>query len=141
MLEIKEVAFGSADFDACMAIRMNVFVAEQNVPAEEERDRHESSARHFLATLNDEAAGTARVIFPAGRDYAKITRVAVLAAYRGHGIGAALMQHVLATIPASQITLDAQVHARRFYEKLGFAPQSGIFMEAGIAHLTMGKTN
>jgi predicted GNAT family N-acyltransferase len=139
MLEITEARFGTADFDACMAIRMTVFVDEQRVPADEERDAYDPTALHFLARLDGTPAGTARVIFPAGPDPAKITRVAVLAPYRGCGIGAVLMRHILTTIGARHVTLDAQVHAQRFYERLGFAPQSGIFMEAGIPHLTMGK--
>jgi ElaA protein len=139
MLEITEVKFGTAGFDACMAIRMTVFVDEQRVPADEERDEHDATARHFLARLDGEPAGTARIIVPAGLHRAKITRVAVLAPSRGNGIGAALMRHILTTVPVRHVTLDAQVRAQRFYERLGFTAEGGIFMEAGIPHVTMGK--
>jgi len=140
MLEITEMRFGTADFDACMAIRMTVFVDEQRVSAEEERDAHDPTARHFLARLDGTPAGTARVIFPAGPDEAKITRVAVLAPYRGNGIGGALMGHIFTTVPAKKYKLDAQVHALGFYEALGFIAGARIFMEAGIPHRTMTRS-
>ncbi len=121
-----------------MVIRMDVFVDEQNVPTEEEADGHDETARHFLAWADGAAAGTARVVF-LSPDLAKITRVAVRAAYRGQGIGLALMRYILATIPVPDFVLDAQVQAQGFYAGLGFTPEGEVFMEAGIAHQRMRR--
>jgi len=138
------VAFPATDpqFAACMAIRMAVFVAEQNVPPDEERDEHDAAALHFLAYHANLPVGTARVIRKNAAT-AKITRVAVLKAGRGHGIGTALMQFIetapqLADVDA--FVLDAQVHALEFYTRLGYATEGGSFMEAGIPHQRMRKS-
>jgi predicted GNAT family N-acyltransferase len=85
-LEILSVRFGTPDFEACFAIRWQVFVREQNVPADEERDEHDSTARHFLARVDGVPLGTARLILKDGGTTAKIGRVAVLAAARGHSM-------------------------------------------------------
>jgi predicted GNAT family N-acyltransferase len=140
MLEIRESAFGTPDFEACMAIRMRVFVDEQKVPADEERDAYDLTARHFLALAEGAAAGTARVIFPNGPELAKITRVAVLAPQRGSGIGAALLRHIMHVIPTLCFTLDSQLHAMSFYETLGFTARGEVFYEAGMPHRVMSKT-
>jgi predicted GNAT family N-acyltransferase len=134
---IRQVAFTSPDFARCFEIRLAVFVEEQNVPIEEEHDEHDETALHFLATLDDKPAGTARVLLK--HSTAKITRVAVLRAARGHGIGAALMRHIESTVPARRFTLDAQLHALPFYEHLGYVAESEVFMEAGIPHRHMAK--
>lgn len=38
-----------------------------------------------------------------------------------------------------QLKLNAQIHARRFYEKLGYEPYGESFAEAGIEHIAMVK--
>jgi predicted GNAT family N-acyltransferase len=134
---IREVAFTSPDFAKCFEIRLAVFVEEKNVPIEEEHDEHDETALHFLAILDDKPVGTARVLLK--NSTAKITRVAVRPTARGHGIGAALMRHIESTVPVHRFTLDAQLHALPFYERLGYIAESEIFMEAGIPHRHMAK--
>ncbi len=138
-LTIRQVAFTDSDFEHCFQLRLDVFVQEQNVPLEEERDAHDETALHFLASDDGIALGTARVLLKdAGA--AKITRVAVAKPARGRGIGIALMRHIEAAVPATEYLLDAQIHALRFYESLGYAAFGGEFMEAGIPHRHMRKT-
>ncbi len=140
MALIRRLAANDADFALCFKIRLEVFVQEQGVPAQEERDEHDPAALHFLALDADgAAAGTARVLFtPAG--IAKIGRVAVLRAARGRGLGAALLAAAEAELPlARSYALDAQVQALPFYERLGYAATGPAFMEAGIPHRHMVK--
>ena len=138
MIQVIACDFGGAGFETCLDIRMRVFVDEQNVPAEEERDSYEETAQHFLALWNCEAAGTARAIVKApGR--VKIGRVAVLTPYRKFGLGAALMRAVEAAFPDSVFQLDAQLQAMRFYEKLGYVAEGPVFDDAGIPHRLMLK--
>lgn len=68
-------------------IRRIVFIDEQQVPQEEEWDGLDTECLHFLATLNGEPVGTARLL-PDGH----IGRVAVLSSARGTGIGYQLME-------------------------------------------------
>jgi predicted GNAT family N-acyltransferase len=68
--------------------------------------------------------------------------MAVLAAWRGKGVGRALMERLIAEAARQKLQpllLHAQVQALGFYEKLGFAATGGVFMEAGIPHRLMRR--
>ena len=51
-------------------------------------------------------------------------------------MGASLMREALATLPGS-VVLGAQVRARGFYERLGFAVSGPEYDEDGIPHVPM----
>lgn len=138
--EIQQVSFTDPAFEDCFRIRLEVFVTEQNVPLEEERDEYDVNALHFLARMDGAAIGTARVVLKDGGAVAKIGRVAVLKSARGRGVGAKLIRHIEAAIGAAQFLLDAQSHALLFYEGLGYAIYGEAFMEAGIPHRHMQKS-
>ena len=127
--------------DVCMALRLEVFCAEQGVTEEEERDGRDDDARHLLARVGGMPAGTLRLRVVDGA--AKIERVCVARALRGTGIGAALMHHALAlaaTLPGvRQAKLGAQVPVIGFYEKLGFAAHGPEYLDAGIPHRDMTR--
>ncbi|MEG4314799.1 GNAT family N-acetyltransferase [Pseudomonas sp. FIP_A4] len=116
-------------------IREAVFIAEQAVPPEQEWDADDVEAVHFLALEDGYAIGTARLLADG-----QIGRVAVLRDWRGMNVGDALMQAVLAEAERRGLReqkLTAQVHATRFYERLGFEVVSEEFLEAGIPHVDM----
>lgn len=127
------------DFAACLAIRLKVFVEEQHVPLEEERDAYDDEAMHFLAWLDGEPVGTARVILKG--EIGKIGRVAVLPQARGTGLGAGLIRAALDALRGQpgvdRAVLGAQTHAIGFYEKLGFAAYGPQYLDAGIPHRDM----
>lgn len=130
-----------ADVAACLAIRHRVFVREQCVDENLERDGLDDNCIHYLALADETPVGTARVM-PLDDRY-KIQRMAVLSTARGHGVGAALMAFILddlgeqAAASGRHFFLSSQVHAMAFYEKLGFEACSDEFMDAGIAHRDM----
>ena len=138
MIEFCSCAFGSAAFADCLAIRMEVFVAEQNVPEDEERDEWDETAQHFLALVDGQRAATARAVAKAP-GLVKIGRVAVRAPYRGSGFGARLMRAVEADYPGATLMLDAQLQALNFYAKLGYVAEGPVFDDAGIPHRRMVK--
>lgn len=113
-----------------------MFIEEQGVPEELEWDEADPVAWHVLAvTTNDEVIGTGR-LEASGR----IGRIAVLAQYRGSGVGRAIMTHLVNQATDSGFTkvyLHAQTTAARFYERLGFRAEGPIFDEAGIPHVRM----
>jgi len=139
-LDIKQILIGDSEFEHCFRIRLEVFVKEQQVPVEEERDEYDETALHFLAVMNGTALGTARVILKDGGATAKIGRVAVSKSARKLGIGAALMLHIENAISCARFLLDAQVQALPFYHRLGYREFGDAFMEAGIPHRHMQKT-
>ena len=125
-----------ADLEKVFAIRRQVFVREQNCPAELEWEFEEEST-HFLATVDDVPAGAARWR-KTDKGY-KLERFAVLNEFRGLGVGRELVKAVLADLPAdaNYIYLHAQIQAMGLYEKSGFEPTGPEFEEAGIKHYKM----
>ncbi len=119
-------------------LRLEVFVKEQHVPPEIELDEEDACAVHFLVEENGVTVGCARVI-ATGRE-AHVGRLAVRKDRRGKGIGAFMSRFVIDYCRErgyTHIWLNSQLHAVRFYEKLGFIAQGEHFMEAGIEHIRM----
>jgi predicted GNAT family N-acyltransferase len=121
------------------AIRLEVFVVEQNVPAELEMDENDAACLHAVAyDAAGTPIGTGRLL-PDGH----IGRMAVRKAARGTGIGGALLQGLMAQAKLrghKTVVLGAQTHAAPFYQKHGFAIVGEAFMEAGIPHVDMAHT-
>jgi predicted GNAT family N-acyltransferase len=135
-VETIEYATGLAEL---RAVRETVFVHEQQVPLEEEWDALDPLCRHVIA--RDEAGlpiGTGRLT-PEHR----IGRMAVLADWRGQGVGDAMLIALIAEARQRgwpMVSLNAQVSAEAFYARQGFIPEGERFMEAGIEHQSMRRT-
>lgn len=130
-----------ADLETAFAIRRKVFVEEQHVSAEEEYDEFETSSTHFLAFSEGNPCGTAR--WRHTSNGVKLERFAVLGAFRGKGVGKALVKAVLDDVfsqqpePIERIYLHAQVTAVPLYAGFGFVSVGPMFDEAGIQHYKM----
>ena len=123
------------------AIRREVFVVEQGVPEDLERDEHDDTADHVLAWLDGRAVGAGRLVVEPG-GVGHLGRLAVLPAGRGRGIGAALVRGIEArarTRGLSTVVLGAQTHAIGFYERLGYVAYGPEFDDAGIPHRMMRR--
>lgn len=118
------------------SIRTTVFVGEQGVPPEIEIDGRDPGCAHVLAESDaGEAVGTGRLM-PDGR----IGRMAVLAAWRGRGVGAAMLGALVAEARRRgfrETYLHAQSHARDFYARHGYVVEGAEYLEAGIPHVLM----
>lgn len=129
------------DLEACLKLRFEVFVDEQGVPVEEERDALDDTATHLLALQDDTPVGTARIVFQ--DDTAKIGRVCVVKTARGTGLGAKLIEACVSVAGnqagITRAKLGAQTHAIGFYEKLGFEVYGPVYLDAGIDHRDMVK--
>jgi predicted GNAT family N-acyltransferase len=129
------------DLDRCFAIRETVFINEQGVDVSLERDGLDDACIHYLAEIDGQPVAAARVRVL--DDRFKFQRVAVVKGARGTGIGAALMRFMMADLAKREdiagrcFFLSSQTYAVPFYEKLGFAPCSDEYMEAGIPHRDM----
>ena len=125
----------------CLAIRREVFVAEQGVPIEEEMDAHDAACVHFLALDRGEAVGTARLRVTVD-GHPKAERVAVRRPFRGAGVGRALMRALedeARALGRRELVLNAQLPVVAFYERLGYRAEGPEFPEAGIPHRAMRK--
>jgi len=129
------------DFEACLKLRFEVFVDEQGVPVEEERDALDDTATHLLALQDGTPVGTARIVFQG--ETAKIGRVCVVKSARGTGLGAKLIEACVNVARnqagITRAKLGAQTHAIGFYEKLGFEVYGPVYLDAGIDHRDMVK--
>ncbi|MBN8764024.1 MAG: GNAT family N-acetyltransferase [Thiobacillus sp. 63-78] len=120
-------------------VRRAVFIDEQGVPDTLEWDEYDAVSTHWLALDGDGSPiGCARLL-PDGH----LGRMAVLPAWRGHGVGRALLDAVLhaARMRGDRLLrLSAQTHAAGFYARAGFMADGPAYEEAGIPHVAMQKT-
>lgn len=117
-------------------VRETVFVHEQGVPLALEWDELDPTSHHVIARdAAGEAIGTGRLT-----PTRAIGRMAVLPAWRGRGVGAALLAALLEQVRAlgwPEVSLHAQADAIGFYSRVGFLPIGERFQEAGIEHQGM----
>ncbi len=125
--------------NAAFNIREQVFVQEQKVPRDAERDQYESTAKHYLATYAGVPCGTAR--WRQTDNGIKLERFAVLQEYRNKQVGErilkAVLEDVLANHPDKQVYLNAQLPAVNFYKRHGFKEEGEMFSECDINHYKM----
>lgn len=118
------------------AIRFEVFVDEQKVPAEIELDDMDAVCLHAVAyDAAGAAIGTGRLL-PDGH----IGRMAVRQPGRGTGVGGAILTLLMEKARErgdAAVVLNAQTVAAPFYARHGFVQQGEQFEEAGIAHVEM----
>jgi predicted GNAT family N-acyltransferase len=130
-----------SDVQASLALRTEVFVAEQGVAPEEEVDDRDGEALHLLAFDGAELVGTCRLLFDDG-ERVKLGRMAVRRERRGQGIAALLLDQADAEARkagAARIVLGAQLPAVSVYERAGYERRGEVFLEAGIEHVWMEK--
>ena len=121
-------------------LRTEVFVHEQQVPADMEWDEADASALHGVAVNRmGMALATGRLLQHAP-GVARIGRMAVQKSMRGSALGARVLQVLMDAARARgdhSVVLHAQCSAEGFYQRAGFVPQGVVFEEAGIAHIEM----
>ena len=129
------------DWPEITALRTRVFVEEQGVPPEIERDELDATAVHALS--RDESGrvvATGRLVFRDGT--AVIGRMAAEPSVRGRGHGSAVLAQLhrqALALGAREVELHAQVSARGFYERAGYTAVGEEYVEAGIVHVTMRR--
>jgi YbgC/YbaW family acyl-CoA thioester hydrolase len=139
MLRVKTGRWDELAADA-RAIRTEVFVQEQRIPAELEWDEDDATAVHAVAYNRlGKAVATGRLL-PASGGVGKIGRMAVRQVLRGCRFGEQVLRALAAQAQQRgdrAIELHAQRSARDFYARLGFEAQGEPYDEAGIPHITM----
>lgn len=152
-----------ADLDRAFAVRFEVFVDEQGVAADAERDHLDTDPRTLHVLVEDDAGvalATGRLLAPHtdvfhgsgsfhGQDAhgamdpsnPHIGRVAVLARARGTGAGRVVMEFLEAAAlerfgagGTVRVELSAQDQAMPFYERLGYSVHGEGYLDEGIWH-------
>ena len=126
-----------ADREILRALREQVFIREQSVPANMEWDEFDPQARHVVAMADGVPIGTGRLL-PDGH----IGRMAVLRPWRGLGAGSVLLtglMEIARALGLRRVMLNAQIQAMPFYLRHGFQPEGEKFLDAGIPHRRMWR--
>ena len=124
------------------AIRKQVFVDEQGIPAELEWDAADAVCLHAVAYNRLGLPLATGRLLEHEPGTSKIDRMAVLAAMRGSRVGRAVLDALMQAARARgdrQVLLHAQSAAAGFYRRAGFEVQGAGFEEAAMAHLAMVK--
>ncbi|MFC7062823.1 GNAT family N-acetyltransferase [Halobacillus seohaensis] len=123
------------------AVREAVFVNEQNVSIDDERDALDETATHIVGYVDEQPLIASRLRFV--DDYGKFERICVVKSRRGLTLGKQVIQHMENVTKATgyyKAKLNSQTHAEGFYQSLGYETVSDEFIDAGIPHVTMIKT-
>ena len=129
-----------ADWEADEAglrdVRTRVFVEEQSVSEAEEWDGLDPECLHAVAETDADGIVATGRLHPSG----KVGRMAVLAAWRGRGVGGLILQCLLEAAREQglqSVYLHGQVPVLGFYRRFGFSAEGEEFEEAGMPHRLM----
>lgn len=128
------------DLSDAYQIREEVFVKEQNVPMELEKDELDPIAQHIVVYENNIPLATGRLVIQDGQYL--LGRIAVLKEHRGKGLGDLVVRMLVRRafdLGAKEVHLHAQTKVQKFYEKLGFTAYGDVYHEANIEHINMVK--
>ena len=124
---------------AILKARQDVFVVEQNCPFPE-IDGKDLDAYHLWLSDENGIAAYARVL-DRGISFEEPAVGRVISLRRREGLGTRILQEGMRVAAekygAKAVMLEAQVYARKLYEKQGFVQVSEEFLEDGIPHIVM----
>ncbi len=130
-----EPAAWSVDAAELLAVRGAAFNDELGI-AREETDAEDASADHVLARTRE------GLVIGCGRltQRGEVSRMAVLPQWRGQGVGAALLRHLIERAQSfglRRLSLQATLAATGFYARFGFTTHGPSFDAHGVAHQAM----
>ncbi|MFZ6052190.1 GNAT family N-acetyltransferase [Halocola ammonii] len=133
----------------CLALRVKVFVIEQDCPYQEVDGKDRQSDHFFGVDADEKIVAYARIPHP-GVSYQELSmgRIVVDPSIRGKAIGKELMVKAMNELKKKwgnvAIRISAQQHLKLFYEHFGFLQVSEMYLEDDIPHIEMlytPKTN
>jgi ElaA protein len=130
------------EFHDMIALRIQVFVIEQNCPYQELDGKDKAAFHVLIRNEENEIIGTTRIL-PKGVSYYEIAigRVVVDEKYRYLKLGHMLMEESLRFVEQQfgkqNIRLSAQTHLEKFYASHGFQSTGKEYLEDGIPHTEM----
>ncbi len=125
---------------AATAIRREVFVQEQHIPADLEWDSADATCLHALARNRFGLPPATGRLLEHVPGVAKIGRMAVRRSMRVAQIGRLVLDALMAEAREQgyrEVLLHAQLSAENFYLRAGFQRRGEPFEEAGIGHVEM----
>ena len=138
---IVKLAETEEERQGAVAVRMRVFVDEQQIPAEEELDDADATAVHAVALHDGRVVGTGRLI-DLGGGAGQIGRMAVDQEFRRRGTGGRILLFLEEQGRGRGMTgfiLHAQEYVESFYVQHGYVEHGETFLEVDIPHIEMRK--
>ena len=132
------------EFHDIIALRIKVFVIEQNCPYQDLDGKDKKAYLIFCRDGKGNIVSTARIL-PNGISYPEVSigRVVVDESLRGTGVGHELIKKsidfIIAEFGQVPIVISAQQHLEKYYKKHGFIKNSDEYMEDGIPHIQMRR--
>lgn len=126
---------------ACLQLRNEVFVVEQNCVFQDADDK-DQQCYHLMGWQNNRLMAYTRLV-PPGVIYKEMSigRVVTSPASRRKGAGKELMQlsieNCYRLFGNGPIKIGAQLYLKKFYESFGFMQGGAIYLEDGIEHIAM----
>lgn len=135
-------ASSSGDRDAAYALRRDVFELEQQLPRPLDRDALDFSADHVVAFDREgSCVGTGRVVRTDQRT-CQIGRMAVAAAARRSGVGAAMLdalERMARLRGIREVVVASQMGSEPFFLARGYRREGAVFEDQGVPHVHMRK--
>jgi ribosomal protein S18 acetylase RimI-like enzyme len=138
---IREVAHGSSDYWATVALRDSILRKPLGLCFEPEELAAERDSRHIVCYTDDRLVGCL-VLRPSTGGDVQMRQVAVIPEFQGKGIGQAMVEYSEALareLGYRRMILHARETAVLFYEKLGYSRMGSQFVEVTIPHWEMEK--
>ena len=135
---IKEIKFGSAEWEEARKIRYALFFEMHGLDEEVMDDDKEASAQHFSIIEKEDVLAYLRLSKQL-HNYS-VSQMVVRSDQQSKGFGKLLMQYVLKNIvKGHRVTLNARLTSHKFYEKLGFEISGMEFCSSttGVVHCPM----
>lgn len=132
----------TADLYDILAVRQQVFIAEQNCNYCD-LDYLDQKSWHLLGREEQGALVAYSRILPPGVKYTETAfgRVLITKEFRSYGFGKELVERsvnlALQEYPDHNIKISAQLYLQKFYESYGFKVTGGVYDDGGIEHIDM----
>jgi len=132
----------TTEFHDLIALRIKVFIVEQNCPYQELDGKDKKSYHIICRNGKGDIVATGRIL-PPGISYAtpSIGRVVIEKEIRGKNVGHELMnkcvEFSLLEFGNDIITISAQKHLKKYYNQHGFESTGKEYHEDGIPHIEM----
>ena len=138
---IRQVTFGSELYKQILDLRYEVLRKPIGLEVSE-KDVALDHMEYLFAAFDGEKMIGCVQLRPLSGSLIKLRQMAVADAYQGRGIGARLVreaQRAAAEKGFASIETNARKTAQGFYEKLGYEPVGGEFMEVNLHTIKMHK--
>jgi YbgC/YbaW family acyl-CoA thioester hydrolase len=124
------------------ALRTEVFIGEQGIPAELEWDEADAQAVHAVALNRFGLPLATGRLLQVSPHVGRVGRMASAQTVRGSGVGRSVLAALMQVAKARgdhEVVLRAQTSAVGFYERAGFKTVGAVYQEAGIDHIDMAR--